>query len=345
MRAVAASVEQHSTPGRIGEVIELYDRRAADNAPPHISIIIPVRNDAEALTRTLDHLDRIPGIESAQVLVAAAGDRQGTSFAVAGRAQLLWPDGSTRAILMNAGAARARAEVLWFLHADSLPPAKALELIRQALLPERVVGGAFAHRFAESVWSLQVINWMNRLRYCLTHNYYGDQGLFVRTAVFRQMGGYRPLQLMEDLDFSQRLKRHRGDKAHPRAAAHLRSPLPGPRPLAHVPVHRLVVVVAHPAVRHPALCRALAWSGASSAGESMVTSPPARGRWHSEGGGLLNATSRCFYGGFGHRRYRFHRSAGTASPASCRSLGDRHRTPPRRPLCSLARDAGRWPPP
>jgi rSAM/selenodomain-associated transferase 2 len=206
MRAVAASVEQHSTPGRIGEVIELYDRRAADNAPPHISIIIPVRNDAEALTRTLDHLDRIPGIESAQVLVAAAGDRQGTSFAVAGRAQLLWPDGSTRAILMNAGAARARAEVLWFLHADSLPPAKALELIRQALLPERVVGGAFAHRFVESVWSLQVINWMNRLRYCLTHNYYGDQGLFVRTAVFRQMGGYRPLQLMEDLDFSQRLK-------------------------------------------------------------------------------------------------------------------------------------------
>ena len=107
---------------------------------------------------------------------------------------------------MNAGAARARAEVLWFLHADSRPPAQALPLIRQALSPERVVGGAFAHRFAESVWSLHVINWMNRLRYRLTHNYYGDQGLFVRTAVFRQMGGYRPLQLMEDLDFSQRLK-------------------------------------------------------------------------------------------------------------------------------------------
>lgn len=207
MRAVAASVGERAVSGRIGEVIELHDKRAADNAPPYISIIIPVRNDAEALTRTLDHLDRLPGIESAEVFVAAAGDRQGTSVAVAGRAHLLWPDGSTRAILMNAGAARARAEVLWFLHADSLPPAQALQLIMQALLPERVVGGAFAHRFAESVWSLHVINWINRLRYRLTHNYYGDQGLFVRTAVFRQMGGYRPLQLMEDLDFSQRLKR------------------------------------------------------------------------------------------------------------------------------------------
>jgi rSAM/selenodomain-associated transferase 2 len=191
----------------MGEVIKLYDKRAADNAPPYISIIIPVRNDAEVLTRTLDHLDRLPGIESAEVFVAAVGDRQGTELAVAGRAQLLWPDGSTRAILMNTGATRARAEVLWFLHADSFPPALAFKLIRQALSHERVVGGAFAHRFVESVWSLHVINRINRLRYRLTHNYYGDQGLFVRTAVFRQMGGYRPLQLMEDLDFSQRLKR------------------------------------------------------------------------------------------------------------------------------------------
>jgi rSAM/selenodomain-associated transferase 2 len=187
-------------------VIKLYDQSIRDNAHPHISIIIPVRNDAEALSRTLDCLDRLSGIESAEVLVAAAGDRQGTLGAVAGRAQVFWPDGSTRATLMNSGAARARAEVLWFLHADSRPPLQALQLIRQALAPERVIGGAFAHRFAESAWSLRVINWMNRLRYRLTRNYYGDQGLFVRTIVFRQMGGYRPLQLMEDLDFSQRLK-------------------------------------------------------------------------------------------------------------------------------------------
>jgi rSAM/selenodomain-associated transferase 2 len=174
---------------------------------PHISIIIPVRNDAEALTSTLDHLGRLPGMERAEVMVAAAGDRHGTEDVVAGRAQLLWPNGSTRAILMNAGAARAQAEVLLFLHADSFPPVQALELITQTLSNQRVVGGAFEHRFIEPVWSLRAINWMNRLRYRLTHNYYGDQGIFVRRVVFRQMGGYRSLQLMEDLDFSQRLKR------------------------------------------------------------------------------------------------------------------------------------------
>jgi rSAM/selenodomain-associated transferase 2 len=166
-----------------------------------------VRNDAEALNRTLDHLGQVQGVDAAEVIVAAAGDRGGTELAVAGRAQLLWPDGSTRAILMNAGAARARAEVLFFLHADSFPPTQALEFIRRALADERVIGGAFEHLFAEPVWSLRAITWINRLRYRLTRNYYGDQGIFVRTAVFRQMGGYRPLQLMEDLDFTQRLKR------------------------------------------------------------------------------------------------------------------------------------------
>jgi rSAM/selenodomain-associated transferase 2 len=174
---------------------------------PRISIIIPVRNDAEALARTLDHLSQLPGRETTEVIVAAAGDRGGTLSAVAGRAQLLWPDGSTRAILMNAGAARARSAVLWFLHADSCPPTEAFKLISQALSDPRVVGGAFEHLFAESVWSLRAITWINRIRYRLTHNYYGDQGIFVRAAVFGQMGGYRPLQLMEDVDFTQRLKR------------------------------------------------------------------------------------------------------------------------------------------
>jgi hypothetical protein len=108
---------------------------------------------------------------------------------------------------MNAGAAAAHGDVLFFLHADSFPPADAIERIRGALADPRVVAGAFEHLFAEPGWSLRVITWINRVRYRLTRNYYGDQGIFVRASVFRQVGGYRDLALMEDLDLSQRLKR------------------------------------------------------------------------------------------------------------------------------------------
>jgi rSAM/selenodomain-associated transferase 2 len=174
---------------------------------PRLSIIIPVRNDAAALGRTLDSLRGLVRTGTVEVIVAASGDPEGTERAVAGRAQLLWPAGSTRAALMNAGAAAARGGVLFFLHADSLPPANAVALIERALADDRIVGGAFEHLFAEPGWSLRAITWINRIRYRLTRNYYGDQGIFVRASVFRQMGGYRDLLLMEDLDFSQRLKR------------------------------------------------------------------------------------------------------------------------------------------
>jgi rSAM/selenodomain-associated transferase 2 len=172
-----------------------------------ISIVIPVRNDAEALRRTLDHLETLPLCEHSEVIVAAADGGADTVSAIRGRARFLVPGGSTRAALMNAGAAAATGDILWFLHADSLPPRDGLALIAGAMSDDRVVGGAFAHRFSEPTPSLVVISLVNRVRYRLTRNYYGDQGLFVRAAVFRRLGGYADVALMEDLIFSQRLKR------------------------------------------------------------------------------------------------------------------------------------------
>jgi rSAM/selenodomain-associated transferase 2 len=174
---------------------------------PWLSIVIPARNDARALGRTLDHVHGLAGVEDAEIIVAAAGDPAGTARAVNGRARLVHPDGSTRARLMNGGAREARGRVLFFLHADSVPPPDAIGLIARTLSDPRAVGGAFEHRFAEPAWSLRAISRINRVRYRLTRNYYGDQGHFVRADVFRDLGGYRDLALMEDLDFAERLKR------------------------------------------------------------------------------------------------------------------------------------------
>ena len=175
---------------------------------PWCSIVIPARNDAAALAHTLRALERLEQPDRAEIIVAASGDPDGTTRIAGERVRLLWPPGSTRAALMNAGAAAATGEVLLFLHADSVPPPDALARMEAALTDSRVIGGAFEHRFAERAWSLRVISLVNRLRYRLTHNWYGDQGIFVRAAAFRAIGGYRDLRLMEDLDFSQRLRRH-----------------------------------------------------------------------------------------------------------------------------------------
>jgi rSAM/selenodomain-associated transferase 2 len=170
------------------------------------SIVIPARNDAEPLRLTLDHLQRLRRIERAEIIVAAASQKEETENAVSGRAKILWPAKSTRAALMNAGAAVASGDVLFFLHADSFPPLNALVEIEHVLQDHRIVGGAFEHRFKETVWSLRLISWINRRRYFITRNYYGDQGIFVRADIFRSLGGYREM-FMEDLDFSRRLKK------------------------------------------------------------------------------------------------------------------------------------------
>jgi rSAM/selenodomain-associated transferase 2 len=174
---------------------------------PPISLIIPARNDALALQHTLDHLQQLTGIAGVEIVVAASGDLTSTERAVAGRAQLIWPARSSRSGLMNSAADVANGDILFFLHADSLPSQDALERIRSLLQNPKILGGAFEHRFLETSWSLRAISWINRRRYRLTRNYYGDQGIFVRANVFRNLGGYRDLGLMEDLDLSQRLKR------------------------------------------------------------------------------------------------------------------------------------------
>jgi hypothetical protein len=47
----------------------------------------------------------------------------------------------------------------------------------------------------------------NALRVQLFKWAYGDQGIFVRRAIFERLGGFPELRLMEDLYFMKRLKR------------------------------------------------------------------------------------------------------------------------------------------
>ncbi len=174
---------------------------------PELSIVIPARDDAEALSRMLAHLGRLEGIEAVEIVVSASGDPAPIARAAGPGIRVLWPPGSTRSALMNAGAEGARGRVLLFLHADTLLPPRAVRSVLGALADPSVVGGAFAHRFTESHPGLALISWLNRIRYRLTRNYYGDQAIFVRADVFRSMGGYAAMALMEDLDFTRRLKR------------------------------------------------------------------------------------------------------------------------------------------
>ena len=86
---------------------------------PQVSIIIPSWNDGSRLSKTLDCLQGLAGINDAEIIIAASGENSGVEQSAAGRARVLWPGQSTRAAHMNSGAAVAHGEILFFLHADS----------------------------------------------------------------------------------------------------------------------------------------------------------------------------------------------------------------------------------
>jgi GT2 family glycosyltransferase len=107
---------------------------------------------------------------------------------------------------MHAGALASRGDILWFLHADTLPPEDATDRIREVLADPMTVAGHFALRFDGDRRAARLLTWVYpRLRYlglC-----YGDSGIFVRREVYERVGGFRPYPIFEDLDLLARLRR------------------------------------------------------------------------------------------------------------------------------------------
>jgi hypothetical protein len=96
---------------------------------------------------------------------------------------------------------------LWFLHADSHVPAAWMDQFRATDGETDVAGGAFRFALDSNAWQARLWETGVALRVRLFGLPYGDQGIFVRRAVFERMGGFRPLPLMEDVEFVGRLKR------------------------------------------------------------------------------------------------------------------------------------------
>ena len=171
-----------------------------------LSIVIPVLNEAATLERLLPYLGAV--CPEAEVIVADGGSSDG-SAAVPPRfpGVRLVMSRRGRACQMNVGASAATGDVLLFLHADTRLPAGASAAIGEALQDPRVVGGRFDVRLASERLLLRVVGGMMNFRSRLTGISTGDQAIFVRRDVFEAMGGYAEIPLMEDVEFTGRMKR------------------------------------------------------------------------------------------------------------------------------------------
>ncbi len=169
-----------------------------------ISIIIPVLNEEKTLAGLLQQLQpcRAQGHE---VIVVDGGSEDNTVAVAATMADKVLSSTPGRARQMNRGAAQARHDILWFMHADTVLPAHADKLVQQGLAVAS--WGRFDICLSGSHSLFRLIEFMINMRSAVTGIATGDQGIFVKRSVFDSVGGYADIPLMEDIVLSRNLRR------------------------------------------------------------------------------------------------------------------------------------------
>ena len=61
------------------------------------------------------------------------------------------------------------------------------------------------HQFSGDDWRLKFISFLDNFRCTRSRIIYGDQALFVRRALFEQLGGFPNLPILEDVAFCEQL--------------------------------------------------------------------------------------------------------------------------------------------
>lgn len=190
--------------------------------PIVLSVIVPVLHEAATINEHVDHVKKTAAtmtsvsleiiiVDPADDTLAALADRHADVVRAQSR--------SGRARQMNAGAEAASGEILLFLHADTRLPDGGLQLVADTLGPAVAAArlgegadglseaGAFTLAFADGGLVLKLFALGGGLRNRLTRTPYGDQAQFFTARLFRELGGYPDIPLMEDVAIMHALKR------------------------------------------------------------------------------------------------------------------------------------------
>jgi rSAM/selenodomain-associated transferase 2 len=172
-----------------------------------ISVVIPTYNEAAHIRRTIQWLwkNDVANLIG-EIIVADAGSTDETvAIAQSEGVRVVRSAKKGRAAQMNVGAAQARERVLYFLHADTLPPPGFSTDIKHAL-EKKFQAGCYRLSFDFDHWFLKANCWFTRFDVDAIR--FGDQSLFVTKGMFQQTGGFCEKHLvLEDQDFVRRLKR------------------------------------------------------------------------------------------------------------------------------------------
>ena len=168
-----------------------------------LSIIIPVLNEAERVGSLVRYLLENGGSAVAEILVVDGGSKDDT-VRLAGEtgATVLPCSVCSRAAQMNTGARAAKGDVLYFVHADTLPP-KTFAADIEAGLATGYAMGCYRYKFDSPHFLLKINAFFNRFHFLWCQG--GDKTFYIRREIFFELGAYdEHYTIMEEYDFLRR---------------------------------------------------------------------------------------------------------------------------------------------
>lgn len=171
-----------------------------------ISIIIPVYNEDAVIAQNIFRVTQACATDQVEIIIVDGGSTDETISLAQKSGVDVVKSGKGRAKQMNSGAAIAKGEILYFLHADSIPPLYFDQSILNAYQKGSQIG-CFRLAFDYDHWFLKANAWLTRFDVNAVR--FGDQSLYVAKEVFQKSGGFREdLIVMEDQEIIHRLKRY-----------------------------------------------------------------------------------------------------------------------------------------
>jgi len=169
-----------------------------------ITIIIPTRNEAEAIATVVE---RAQHRAVQEIIVVDCGSTDATREIASQLGAQVVASTPGRARQMNAGALKAQGDILLFLHADTLLPPDFVDQITAILTRPGTVAGAFSLAIDLPGIALRLVEKAANFRATALQLPYGDQAIFLYRQKFIDVGGYPDEPILEDVLLIRRLKK------------------------------------------------------------------------------------------------------------------------------------------
>lgn len=171
-----------------------------------VSVIIPTLNEEQSVCAAIESAYAAGADE---VIVVDGGSTDRTVEVAESMVEAVVQGRSGRAFQQNLGAEQATGDVFLFLHADCRLSADSIAAVRNVLACFKInaIAGCFRQEIDEAGLKYRIVAFGNGVRVRWLKWAYGDQGIFVRSDVFRSVGGFPEVKFLEDLLLMKRLKR------------------------------------------------------------------------------------------------------------------------------------------